>query len=547
MRIRLAAILTFFTLTIPVPGQTRPRTPVILISIDTLRADHLSAYGYRRIQTPNIDSYAQNGTVVRNADAQIPLTLPSHTSLFTSTYPFENRIEENAEPVPPGTVTLASILKAQGYRTAAFLGCVFLEKEMGLDTGFDVYDSPFHFQAFSPLSGSVFLGDHPRGAVARDKRDGALVIRAAAQWLKTNRDQPAFAFLHLFDLHQPYGRSGYDEEIHYVDQLLGAFKKTLIDNGWWDRSLVILLSDHGEGLGEHGEDSHGYFIYQSTVRVPLLIHWPEPVKIAQQPVGLIDLAPTILEYLHIPAPPTFEGKSILKGDRPVFSESVHAYDSFGWSPLRSIRLGNFKYIEAPKPELYDLTKDPGELTNLAAKDPARAQTMRTQLLQFLAAHPPKSVPAATTTPQTQALLGSLGYLAAGPKTSGKGPAADPKDRLPEFHLYEKVQVALSEGRPTEAIALLKTILAKDPANPLARRDLGAAYLATKDYAKARDAFQQVLAISPGDYMTQFELGLADVQLGRLEEAQLHLEIACRIAPAAVQCRRELDAVKQKRK
>jgi choline-sulfatase len=185
--------------------------PVILISIDTLRADHLSAYGYRRIRTPHIDSFAQHGTLFTNVEAQIPFTLPSHTSLFTSTYPFENQIEENAERVPAGAVTLASLLRSQGYKTAAFIGSVFLESEMGLDQGFEVYDSPFHFEAFSPLAGSMFFGGMGRNPFSvRDRRDGALVLGAARRWLAANRGQPAFVFVHLFDVHKPYVRPGYD-------------------------------------------------------------------------------------------------------------------------------------------------------------------------------------------------------------------------------------------------------------------------------------------------------------------------------------------------
>src|SRR5580693_5109613 len=173
-------------------------TSVILISIDTLRADHLSAYGYRAIHTLNIDSFAEQGTLFTNIEAQVPLTLPSHTSLFTSTYPFENQIEENAERVAPGVVTLASVLQAHGYTTAAFIGSVFLEKELGLDQGFDTYDSPFHFEAFSPISGSMFFGGSNRREFAgRDRRDGALVLRTARTWLGAHRDTPVFVFAHL--------------------------------------------------------------------------------------------------------------------------------------------------------------------------------------------------------------------------------------------------------------------------------------------------------------------------------------------------------------
>ena len=231
------------------------KTPVILISIDTLRADHV---------TPQIQAFAEKGTIFTQIDSQIPLTLPSHTSLMTSMYPFQNRVEMNGDIVPSGAVTLASVLRANGYKTAAFIGSMILNKQYGLDQGFDVYDAPF---------GS-----------SRVRRDAALVTAAAERWLDKNRTEPVFTFLHLYDLHTPYtipevaalvpNAKGYNAELAYIDQVLGRFRAALIQNGWWDKALVIVLADHGESLGDHGETSHGYFIYESTIHVPLLIHWP---------------------------------------------------------------------------------------------------------------------------------------------------------------------------------------------------------------------------------------------------------------------------------
>ena len=528
-------------------------TPVILISIDTLRADHLSAYGYRAVQTPNIDAFAEQGTLFAHADSQIPLTLPSHASLFTSTYPFQNRIEENAERVPPGAVTLASVLKSHGYKTAGFVASVFLEKEMGLDQGFDFYDSPFRFEAFSPLSGSMFFGGASRNRyAARDRRDGALAVRAALEWLAANRDQPVFVFVHLYDLHKPYKLASYDAEVRYTDQVLGTFRKGLVAGGWWDRSLVVLLSDHGESLGEHGEASHGYFIYQSTLAVPLLFHWPAGSRQLhpreEQPAGLIDVAPTILDFLHLPAPPSFEGVSLLaaKTEHPIYAESLHAHDSFGWAPLRSVREGNYKYIQAPKAELYNLRDDPGERTNIVDKNPAEARKLRGELGKLVARYGAKQqAQAGNLTPETRALLGSLGYLAPGPGAKLEGSGADPKDRLPEFQLYERAMVYLYERRVNEAIGALRELLARDPHNTLARRDLGDCYLQQREYAQARVNFQQVLAAAPDDYVSQYELGIADERLGSWKEAEEHLEAACRLAPEAAQCRKELEIVRQK--
>jgi choline-sulfatase len=526
--------------------------PVILISIDTLRADHLSAYGYRAVQTPNIDAFAEQGTLFAHADSQIPLTLPSHTSLFTSTYPFQNRIEENAERVAPGAATLASVLKSHGYKTAAFVASVFLEREMGLDQGFDFYDSPFQFEAFSPLSGSMFFGGASHNRIAaRDRRDGALAVRAALEWLAANRDQPVFVFVHLYDLHKPYRLSSYDAEVRYTDQVLGTFRKALIAGGWWDQSLVVLLSDHGESLGDHGEASHGYFIYQSTLAVPLIFHWPGGSRQLhpreEQPAGLIDVGPTVLDFLHLPAPPSFEGASLLSGTaRPIYAESLHAHDSFGWSPLRSVRAGNFKYIEAPKPELYNLREDPGERVNIVDKNPAEVRRLRGELGKLLAQYSTKQpAPPSGLSPETRRLLGSLGYLAPGPGANLQGLGADPKDRLPEFQLYEQAMVFLYERRLSEASAALRQLLVRDPHNTLARRDLGDCYLEQHEYAQARTNFQKVLAAAPDDYVSQYELGIADEHLGSWKEAEEHLEAACRLAPEAAQCRKELEIVRGK--
>ena len=527
-------------------------TSVILISIDTLRADHLSAYGYRRIHTPNIDSFAQQGTLFSNIEAQIPLTLPSHTSLFTSTYPFENQIEENAERVAPGVVTLASVLRSHGYKTAAFIGSVFLEGEMGLDQGFDLYDSPFRFEAFSPISGSMFFGGAGRNQYAvRDRRDGALVLGAARRWLAANRAAGVFVFAHLFDLHKPYIRAGYDAELAYTDQILGTFKQALMQSGWWQRSLVVLLSDHGESLGEHGEDSHGYFIYESTLRVPLIVHWPDgaPGRPARedQPGGLMDVAPTVLDFLHIAAPPSFEGRSLFdaSGPRGVYSESLYAHDGFGWSPLRSLREGAYKYIDAPGPELYNLAADPHEQINLYGKDPARARELKSELRKLLASHAPKqSASPASISPRTRALLASLGYLSGGPRTAAGGAMPDPKERLPEYRLYEKAQALLYNRRLEEAAATFRQILARDPRNTLARRDLGGTYVEQHLYAKARSCFEAVVATAPDDYMAQFELGIADKHLGLTKDALEHLQIACKVAPGAEQCQRELRALQK---
>jgi choline-sulfatase len=559
--------------------------PVILISIDTLRADRLGAYGYRKASTPHIDSFAQNGTVFTAVNAQIPLTLPSHTVLFTSTYPFENRVEENGERVPAGLTTLASILRDHGYKTAAFIGSCLLNREMGLDRGFDVYDSPFHIE-----SGAA---ENPYSV--RVRRDGALVIRAARQWLDANRAQPVFAFLHLFDLHTPYaapaaaGRSGsaaYDAELGYIDQLMGRLRDSLEQGGWWDRSLVILLSDHGEGLGDHGESSHGYFIYQSTVHVPLIVHWPsgagEHAPRVTEPAGLIDVAPTVLDFLHIAAPAAFHGVSLLHpAAHAVYSESLYAHDAFQWAALRALRDGSRKYIQAPYAELYELSADPGEMNNLYRSGSAEARPLETALAKLLSQFAPKRAASAPDIlPQMRATLGSLGYLSGGTPGIGAG-GPDPKDRLPEFQLYEKGLAALYGGHFEAAVTVFRDLLARDPHNTLARyylgdaflrsakpddairewtaalafdpeyapadEAIGAVWLARGDYAKARGFFEQALAVAPNDFAAELELGLIAEREGNPKEAVRRIEAACKVAPESLECGRPLQELREKAK
>lgn len=602
---------------------------VILISIDTLRADHLSAYGYTKIHTPQIDSYAQGGTLFLQAEAQVPLTLPSHTSLFTSIYPFENGTEENGERVPAGVTTLASVLRSSGYKTAAFIGSEFLDRRYGLNQGFDEYDSPFGIAPLgitNPLAKSL-------------RRDGVLVLRSAHQWLDAHRGQPVFAFVHLFDLHTPYtlppdvarrkGVSRYDAQLQYVDQLMGRLRQDLQRNGLWQKSLIVVFGDHGEGLGEHQEIDHGYYVYESTLHVPLIVHWPTSGAIRNSeietrnskfetrnltedkmssncsprmestgrisdfeyrmsvatPVGLIDVAPTILDYLRVAAPVSFEGRSLLGAAtsaeavaRPVYSESLYAYDAFHWAPLRALRLGRYKYIQAPRAELYDLDADPRETSNLAHRNSGVAAELEGEEQKVLARYRPvqKATPSALS-PDTLTQLESLGYVAAAarrtPLPVTRAALPDPKDRFREFEQYQNAFVALTEGHAAQALPTFRSIVTQDPQNTLARFHLGECYrqlnqpqqalrewettlkldpqyspaaeaigeywMTQRDFAKARRRFQQVLALSPESFTGHWQLAIADERLGLITEARANLNAACKLAPQDDNCAREL--------
>ncbi|HKD07187.1 MAG TPA: sulfatase-like hydrolase/transferase [Bryobacteraceae bacterium] len=518
------------------------QTPVILISVDTLRADRIGA------RTPGFNLYANGGTVFSAAESQIPLTLPSHTALFTSTYPFENGVEQNASHVPAGLRTLAEELRGHGYSTGAFIGSIFLERELGLDRGFETYDSPFSFEAFSRLSGAMLFAGGPHNPYSvRERRPGAFVLRAADQWLASRKGQNVFAFVHLFDMHQPYTEGSYDAQLVSVDKLLASFAATLKREGWWDKALVVIVSDHGEGLGDHGESDHGYFVYESTLHVPFIVHWPAGKArlgaVVDKPAGLIDFAPTVLDFLGIAIPASFRGHSLLRtGGAPPVSESTYGRDCFGWAPLRAIRSDGWKYIDAPRPELFDLSKDPHEMRNLFAAEPSVASRLREQLKSVIAAGAAPG-PAQSGDPERdRKALQSLGYLAPGPHTTSSGGGADPKDKLPELLRYEDALVLMEEGRNAEAVQKFRAILASDPGNRLARRDLGVTLIDMHRYAEALGELQKVAASSVDDYVTRYELGIAHEALGRLPEAKSQFEDACRLAPHAAQCAQALERV-----
>ena len=592
----------------PAPATDGP-PPVILISIDTLRADHLSCYGYSRLQTPHIDSLARGGTLFTEISSQAPITLPSHVSLFTSTYPFANGIRENAQILPPGAVTLSTVLAAHGYSTAAFIGGYFLERHYGLAQGFQTYDSPFDARV---LKGALDL-----------KRPAAQVLEGAEHWLEQNSDRPFLLFVHLFDLHQPYDapaayrarapQSEYDQELAYVDNALGGFFEFLARSGLDRRAMVVLFSDHGESLGDHGENTHGYFIYRSTLHVPLIFHWPQaekngiskletgnsprassfqfpvsssdyPARV-ETPAGLIDVAPTVLSFLGIPSPANFCGHSLLElakgGDsapRDIYSESSYAHDKFGWATLRSLRRGDYQYIDAPHPELYDLKHDPAELHNLLPGQAALAASYRERLTALVATY--RSMPATPGPAATAAALGSaenlrsLGYLEiTSPHAALDDSGVDPKDRLFEYKRYLLAGHLARTGKAEEAAGEFQAILADDPKNlpayiELARSDvalhryldganklkaalaldphnveaeelLGDIWLALGDLGRASTEFHQLLVFAPHDYEAHFGLGLLAARRGQTQEAAGHFRAAVAANPFSAEAHYQL--------
>jgi arylsulfatase A-like enzyme/tetratricopeptide (TPR) repeat protein len=525
----------------PDPGNRPPMISVVLISVDTLRADHLSCYGYRRIQTMAIDSIAKGGTLFAQINSQVPLTFPSHVSLLTSTYPISNGIEDNSEVLGPNAITLATVLKSQGYHTGAFVGGFTLDRRFGLDQGFDFYDSPFNLNRHEGIDPSDL------------KRVGEDVTKSAEAWLDKNAAGPFFLFLHLFDLHTPYelpaeararfGNSGYDAELRYIDETLGQFRDFLREKNLLNKTLIVFLSDHGESLGEHGEATHGYFIYQSTLHVPLIIHWPDgtgpfPARI-NEPASLLDVAPTILQFLDISRPPQFQGRSLLEllrsktphSPREVYSESLYAHNHYRCSPLRSLRDGRYKYIEAPKPELYDLDRDPHELNNLYSHQRSLGLSLRERLLSLLARYSTAQPSRAhAVSPEVVERLSSLGYVAV---TSGhrddSDSGADPKDRIVQYEeTHRAISIAYS-GRLKESVALLENVLAKTPDLPDARNILGMFQQKLGRHEQAVKNFRDVLREDPLNVLVHYNLAVSYFNLNRPEDAIKELNAVLAIA------------------
>jgi len=524
-------------------AQSQTLPSIILISVDTLRADRLGCYGYRGRPTPNIDTLTKGGTLFAQVNAQVPLTLPSHVSLFTSSYPFSNGIVDNGQQLGPNAITLASLLKSKGYQTAAFVGGFVLDRRFGLHQGFDVYDSPFDLRRQK--------GSDP-GEV---KRWGEEVMRAAIEWLNRKPNGPFFAFLHLYDLHTPYGlppakrgryggKVSYETQIAYVDEVLGEFFKYLAQKKLFDNSLIVFTSDHGEGLGDHGESTHGYFIYQSTLHVPLIIHWPLGTKRLPDrivvPARLLDVAPTVVQFAGLTRPEQFQGQSLMgvlnQREPPapieIYSESLYAYRHFGCSGLQCLQLGRYKYIDAPRPELYDLVKDPGEADNRYDSEKSMALSLRERLLavrsRFRSERPETSQ---ALSPETVAALSSLGYVSvSSPSSAVSSSRPDPKDRLREFESQNHAISLAFLGRLEESNTLLQQLHLKLPDVPDISFSLGINQQRLGRHEEAAQTFRDALKTDPLNVLGHFNLAVSLFALRKLDEAIKELQAVLAMAP-----------------
>jgi len=507
------------------PDTRTPPLDLLLITIDTARADRFSYVGPHGPGTPRVDALAGDGAGFVNAISPAPLTLPAHASLFTGRQPPSHAVRDNGTyRLPAAETTLAEILHGAGYATGAFVGAEVLNARYGLDQGFDVYDD-----AIADSGDSAFLYYAERSAEE--------VAAAWARWVDARGPGPLFAWVHLFDPHAPYRppeperslhASPYDGEIAYADRVVGQ----IVDH--WDarrgrgRSVVVVTSDHGEGLGEHGEATHGVLVHDATLRVPLVIRAPgcnreSPVT---DPVHLIDLLPTVLTLLELPVPERVQGRDLgplLRGETvpwsPVsgYAESLYARLHHGTAALRALREDGFKLVRGAVTELYDLTDDPGELRDVSSEEPQRSARMARELEGLVADLDRQEPDRVAIDEDARRSLESLGYVWSAPS----GPAAD--DRDPREALASMSRMAAADRRFLDgdvegAIAGYRALLELEPGSVDARVRLSRMLIAAGRPEQARDLLAEAVAIAPQEPVLYYLLGRALERLGRWEEA-----------------------------
>jgi len=539
-------------------GRLADGTPVVLISIDTLRSDRLPAYGYGAVDTPAIDALRRDGILYERAYTPAPLTLPAHVSLLTGLLPPAHGVRDNLGYTVDGgrTPMLQQRLAVQGFATGAAVSAFVLRSATGIGEGFDFYDDDLEVAAGRSLQGI--------------QRAGSETLERVRPWLRSVAGGPFFLFLHLFEPHSPYQPPepfasryavAYDGEVAAADAVVGGLIAELRALGAYDRSLIIVLSDHGEGLGEHGEDEHGLFLYRSTLQVPLILKLPGAARAGTSvahPVQLIDLAPTVLEGLGLSVDGGLPGRSLLApppapGAVAIFAETVFPRLHFGWSDLASVIVGDNQYIAAPRPELYDLETDPDQTTDLVQRDPQRAA----ELAAKLAAWERELVAPGTADSETRRRLAALGYLGSSVVEEG-AELPDPKDRVGVLRRLREAYRRFEAGDWERAATAFAEVLVSDPGIEDAWDLLGQAQhrsgrpeLALATYLEGLRATRQSprLALSAASLLaasgrlaeaaelaqlaTGHDPALAQVLLARIALAQGDLEAAGAAARAAV--------------
>ena len=494
---------------------------LLVISIDTLRADHIGCYGYAKAGTPNLDRIAREGITFDDAICTVPLTLPSHTSLLTGLSPVTHGVRDNANfKLADDFVTLAEVLRANGYSTGAAVGAYILDSRFGLNQGFTYYDDDLSSGRQPSLFG------YP-------ERPANKVTDSAIKWL-SGAKEPFFLFAHYYDPHAPYdppssfartfaGRP-YDGEIAFTDSEIGRLLEFLDRRKMLKRTLIAVVADHGEGLGEHGEDTHGILLYTATLRVPLIIRPQEGSRDSRargshigEPAILSDVFPTVLEMLGYQQEGGTDGRSlvpVIEGKRlepkPLYFESLSSYFAYRWSPLRGIKFNRWKYILAPESELYNLADDPEESANLIGKDPEETEQLKAALLDAAREEPQAVSSQARISAVDAQKLRALGYVS--PSPAEVPPLTDlafkdPKQMIHVIGDYlEPAVEALDAGKDDQALRLFDELIKADPTNPEAYSHRARVFLEMKDYSRATEAYVELLKVDPENSGAFFHLG-----------------------------------------
>ena len=539
----------------------RARPNIVLITLDTTRADRMGFLGSKLGLTPNLDAVARQGIVFTRAYSHVPLTTASHTTILTGTYPQYNHVVDFGVPLSAKLPYLPDLLHQEGYHTAAFVGSLVLDPldgtAPGFDRGFDTYDAGFRLR--------------PRGKdryKTVERRAGEVVDRAQA-WLNKHPRGPFFLWVHLYDAHDPYdppppfksryASAPYNGEIAYADSAVGKLLNVLRAKGLYDSALLAIMADHGEALGEHGESTHGVFLYDETIHVPLLLKLPverAAGKRVEARVGLVDVAPTILQEAGLSIPTAMQGQSLLAiikpvpaattGDRPAYAETDYPHRAFGWSSLRALRSGKYLYIQAPQKELYDQISDPKAARNLSASAKAVTETLTEQLEAFRA-KTATTIPELTgVTPEQAEKLKALGYVASDAAKVEDKPGAttgtDPKSKIEVANLLHDAMFDIEDAHYEQAIPRLERVLAEQPEMPVAEMQLGIAEARLHNYEKALPPLQKAVQLIPDSGMGHYELGLALFETGAWKSAAPQFEAAVARAPRWADAHFSLAAV-----
>ncbi|MGA2981092.1 MAG: sulfatase-like hydrolase/transferase [Terriglobales bacterium] len=535
---------------------------IVLITVDTTRADRMGFLGSKRGLTPNLDAVAGDSVVFTHAYSQAPFTAPSHATILTGTYPQFHQVEDFQVPLVEDLPYLPAILKAHGYHTAAFVGSIVLDPyqqlAIGFNRGFDTYDAGFHIA-------------HPgEDHYTSTDRRASVVVEHALAWLNKRPAGPFFIWVHVYDPHYPYDppepfktrykSALYDGEIAYSDSALGKLVSYLREQGLYKNSLIAMMSDHGESLGDHGEEFHGFFLYDATIHVPLFLKLPGDRfagKRIENHVGLVDVLPTILQAVGIDVPPEVQGQSLASmmgpnprspasegtdppssQDRPQYAETEYGVRAYGWSTIRSLRAGKYLFVEAPRRELYDMAADPKAEHDLAATSKAVADTLQGQLDAFRQkTSKVEKAPASTTDPEAQEKLAALGYTATTTvAAAATDVGADPKDKIEIGNMMGQANFLLEDQRLEEAVVVLQKVVAKEPSLWIAYAKLGMAETNLGNIPEAVKAKRKAVELNPDSVNLHYELGKVLMQAADFEAAVPELEFVVAKMPGSLKTR-----------